>query len=106
MLYRLSGGLVGHRVPGGPPMLLDHVGARSATKRTTPLVYVDDPPNVVIVASKGGHPRHPAWYHNLRAHPDTEVQIGSERRRVHARVATGEERRRLWPMAVATYSGY
>lgn len=107
LAYRLTGGLIGHRFPGSPPMLLlDHVGARSATKRTTPLVYVDDPPNVVIVASKGGHPRHPAWYHNLMAHPDTQVQIGSERRAVRARPATAEERRRLWPMALATYSGY
>jgi F420H(2)-dependent quinone reductase len=107
LIYRLTGGLIGHRVPGAPPMLLlDHVGAKSGTRRTTPLVYVDDSPDVVIVASKGGHPRHPAWYHNLRAHPDTEVQIGSQRRRVHARVATEAERERLWPMAVATYSGY
>jgi F420H(2)-dependent quinone reductase len=60
----------------------------------------------VLVASKGGHPRNPAWYHNLRAHPDTEVQIGSERRLVRARVATPEERKRLWPKAVATYGGY
>jgi deazaflavin-dependent oxidoreductase (nitroreductase family) len=82
------------------------VGAKSGTRRTTPLLYVDDPPNVVIVASKGGYPQHPAWYHNLRAHPDTEVQIGSERRQVRARVATEAERERLWPMAVETYSGY
>ncbi len=106
-IYRLSGGWIGHRFPGAPPMLLlDHLGAKSGTLRTTPLVYVDDPPNVVIVASKGGHPRHPAWYHNLRANPDTEVQIGSRRRLVHARVATESERERLWPMAVDTYGGY
>jgi deazaflavin-dependent oxidoreductase (nitroreductase family) len=106
-VYRWTGGVVGHRFPGAPPMLLlDHVGARSATKRTTPLVYVDDSPDVVLVASKGGHPRNPAWYHNLRANPDTTVQIGAERREVHARVATPEERERLWPKAVATYSGY
>lgn len=106
-VYRASGGLIGHRFPGAPPMLLlDHVGARSGTRRTTPLVYVDDSPDVVIVASKGGHPRHPAWYHNLRANPDTVVQIGASRRPVRARVATPEERKRLWPMAVATYAGY
>lgn len=87
-------------------LLLDHVGARSGRRRTTPLVYVDDSPNVVIVASKGGHPRHPAWFHNLRANPETTVQIGTSRRRVRARVATPQERERLWPMAVATYSGY
>jgi deazaflavin-dependent oxidoreductase (nitroreductase family) len=106
-VYRLSQGMVGHRFPGAPPMLLlDHVGARSGAKRTTPLVYVEDGPDVVLVASKGGHPKHPAWYHNLRANPDAMVQIGSEHRPVHARVATPQERERLWPKAVATYSGY
>jgi deazaflavin-dependent oxidoreductase (nitroreductase family) len=106
-IYRLSGGLIGHRIPGAPPMLLlNHVGARSGARRTTPLVYVSDPPNVVIVASKGGYPQHPAWYHNLLANPDVEVQIGTEHRRVQARVASEAERERLWPMAVATYSGY
>jgi F420H(2)-dependent quinone reductase len=107
LVYRLTNGTVGHRFPGAPPMLLlTHVGARSGTQRTTPLVYVDDPPNVVIVASKGGYPKHPSWYHNLRAHPDTMVQIGAEHREVHARVATAQERERLWPMAVTTYAGY
>lgn len=106
-VYRLTNGTVGHQLPGSPPMLLlDHVGARSGIKRTTPLVYVEDPPNVVLVASKGGHPNNPAWYHNLLANPDACVQIGSQRREVHARVAAPEERRRLWPKAVATYSGY
>ena len=105
--YRATRGLVGHRIPGAPPMLLlDHVGAKSGAKRTSPLVYVDDGPDVVIVASKGGHPRHPAWFHNLRANPETTVQIGSERRSVRARVATPEERKRLWPKAVETYGGY
>jgi deazaflavin-dependent oxidoreductase (nitroreductase family) len=106
-VYRLTNGMIGHRFPGAPPMLLlDHVGAKSGTRRTTPLVYVDDSPDLVLVASKGGHPKHPAWYHNLRAHPDTSVQVGSERRPVHARVASPEERERLWPKAVRTYSGY
>ncbi len=105
--YRLSNGLIGHRFPGAPPMLLlEHVGAKSGTRRTIPLVYVDDGDDVVIVASKGGHPKNPAWYHNLRANPETTVQIGSERRPVRARVATAQERKRLWPKAVATYAGY
>ena len=55
---------------------------------------------MVIIASKGGYPKHPAWYHNLMANPDTTVQVGSERRRVHARLAEPEERERLWPLAV------
>jgi deazaflavin-dependent oxidoreductase (nitroreductase family) len=106
-IYRLTGGVIGHRFPGTPPMLLlDHVGAKSGVKRTIPLVYVTDGDDVVLVASKGGHPKNPAWYHNLRANPDTQVQIGSERRLVLARVANPEERKRLWPKAVATYSGY
>lgn len=106
-VYRASNGLVGHRFPGAPPMLLlDHVGAKSGVKRTTPLVYVEDGSDVVLVASKGGHPRNPAWYHNLRVHPETTVQIGSERRTVRARVANARERKRLWPKAVKTYSGY
>ena len=107
LMYRATGGLIGHRFPGAPPMLLlDHVGANSGTMRTTPLAYVKDGRDVVVVASKGGHPKHPGWYHNLRAHPETTVQIGCERRAVHARVANPDERARLWPKAIAAYSGY
>lgn len=106
-IYRASGGRVGHTFPGLPTMLLlDHVGARSKTKRTSPLLYVRDGENLVIVASKGGYPRHPAWFHNLKANPETTVQVGRERRAVRARVATDEERPRLWAQAVAAYPGY
>jgi deazaflavin-dependent oxidoreductase (nitroreductase family) len=105
--YRATGGLIGHRFPGAPPMLLlDHVGAKSGTKRTTPLVYVEDGRDIVIVASKGGHPKHPAWFHNLRANPDTTIQVGSKRKAVRARVAREDEYDRLWRKAVATYGGY
>lgn len=106
-LYRATGGRIGHRFPAAPSMLLlDHTGARSGTRRTTPLVYFTDGDDLVIVASKGGHPRHPAWFHNLKANPETEVQVGAERRRVRARVADPGERARLWPKAVETYSGF
>ena len=106
-VYRATGGLIGHRVPGAPPMLLlDHVGARSGKVRTTPLAYLRDGENVVLVASKGGHPRNPAWFHNLMANPDTTIQVGSERRAVHARLAEGEERARLWDEVVDLYGGY
>jgi F420H(2)-dependent quinone reductase len=105
--YRATGGLVGHRFPGAPPMLLlDHVGAKSGIGRTTPLVYVEDGDDLVLVASKGGYPRNPAWFHNLRAHPEATVQVGSRRRAVRARVAGASERDRLWPKAVAVYGGY
>ena len=107
LAYRATSGLIGHHIPGLPPnLLLDHVGAKSGTKRTTPLLYIPDGDDLVIVASKGGYPQHPAWFHNLRANPDTTVQVGSERRAVRARVANAEERARLWPKAVDAYSGY
>jgi F420H(2)-dependent quinone reductase len=106
-IYRATNGIIGHRFPGAPPMLLlDHVGARSGTRRTTPLLYVRDGDDVILVASKGGNPRNPAWFHNLMANPDTSIQIGSSRQRVHARLADPEERRRLWPEVVKAYAGY
>jgi deazaflavin-dependent oxidoreductase (nitroreductase family) len=106
-VYRATNGRIGHRHPGLPPMLLlDHVGARSATRRTSPLVYARDGEDYVIIASKGGFPQHPGWYHNLLANPDTTIQVGSRRLSVHARVATPEERPRLWQLAVKTYGGY
>jgi deazaflavin-dependent oxidoreductase (nitroreductase family) len=106
-LYRLTRGRIGHSWPGLPQMLLlDHVGAKSGKKRTSPLLYIEDGDDVVLVASKGGYPKNPAWFHNLKANPETTVQIKAERRPVRARVATGEERERLWPKAVEMYSGY
>ena len=107
-IYRASGGLIGHRVPGAPPtLLLEHVGAKSGEKRVSPLTYtVGDGDDLVLVASKGGYPKNPAWFHNLKAHPDTTVQVGRDKRPVHARVATPEERERLWPRVVDNHSGY
>jgi len=106
-VYRATGGLVGHRFPGAPPMLLvDHVGARSGTRRTSPLVYTRDGENLVLVASKGGYPKNPAWFYNLKANPDTTIQIGSKHRPVHARVADPQERERLWPKVLKVYGGY
>jgi deazaflavin-dependent oxidoreductase (nitroreductase family) len=106
-IYRATNGIIGQRIPGVPPiLLLDHVGARSGTRRTTPLAYVRDGDDVVLVASKGGFPRNPAWFHNLAANPDTWIQIGPSRRQVRARVANREERERLWPEVVKAYAGY
>ncbi len=106
-LYRRSGGRLGHRPPGLPQMLLlDHVGARSGTRRTSPLVYTRDGDDYVLVASKGGYPRHPAWLHNLKANPDTTVQVGRRVLEVHAHVASDEERERLWPLCLETYRGF
>ncbi len=106
-IYRATHGLIGHRTPGAPPvLLLDHVGARSGKRRTSPLVYASDGQNLVLVASKGGYPRNPAWFQNLLANPDTTVQVGASRRAVHAHVADAEERKRLWPLVVSVYGGY
>jgi deazaflavin-dependent oxidoreductase (nitroreductase family) len=106
-VYRASRGLIGHHVPGLPPMLLlDHVGAKTGKRRTSPLVYGRDGENVILVASKGGYPSNPAWYHNLKANPDTTIQIGAKRLDVRARVATPEERPRLWSLMVGVYRGY
>jgi len=107
LVYRLTGGLIGRTFPGGPEMLLlDHVGAKTGKKRTSPLLFIRDGEIPVIVASKGGYPKHPGWFHNLRANPETTIQIGPKRMQVRARVATPEERGRLWPKAVAAYGGY
>lgn len=82
-------------------LLLDHVGAKSGKRRTTPLVYMPTGENFLIVAAKGGHPENPAWLHNLRAHPDTDIQVRARRIEVHAREADTDERQRLWPQAAA-----
>lgn len=108
-LYRASRGRLGRRVPGWPEAeiaLVDHVGARSGVRRTAPLVFCRDGEAVAVVASKAGLPNNPAWYHNLRAHPDTTVQVGGERRAVRARVAEGEERERLWERFVDCFPEY
>jgi F420H(2)-dependent quinone reductase len=105
-LYRVSGGRLGGRLAGAPVLLLDHVGRRSGTARTTPLVYTRDGPDYVIVASRAGSDVDPAWWLNLKARPATSVRVGSERRAVVARQATPEEKARLWPRVCETYSDY
>jgi F420H(2)-dependent quinone reductase len=87
-------------------LLLDHVGAKSGKARTTPLLYLSAGDDVAIIASKGGYPRNPAWFHNLMANPDTTVQIGGERRAVHARVAGSEERAGIWQKAVRVWPAF
>jgi deazaflavin-dependent oxidoreductase (nitroreductase family) len=108
-LYRRSGGRIGGHLPGWPGaniVLLDHTGARSGRRRTSPLMYKDLGGSIAVAASKAGQPTHPAWYHNLCANPETTVQIGSEVREVRARTASGEERERLWSELVDFFPGY
>ncbi len=108
-LYRATRGRVGGALPGLPQAriaLLDHTGAKTGTPRTSPLIYHQYDDAIVVAASKGGQPTHPAWFHNLLASPDATIRIGAEVRHVRARVATGEERERLWAKLLATYPGY
>jgi deazaflavin-dependent oxidoreductase (nitroreductase family) len=107
LTYRDTRGRFGQNVRGTTPMLLlEHTGAKSGVKRTAPLGYIRDGENLVVVASKGGHPRNPSWFHNLRAHPEVTVQVGAERSPVRARVAQAPERARLWPAVLQAYGGY
>src|SRR4051812_24313571 len=105
-LYRLSGGKVGGRFGKAPVLLLTTTGRKSGKKRTAPLLYLTQGDDLVLVASKGGAPEHPAWFVNLRATPDVEVQVGSRRERRRARVAEGEERSRLWDQLIQLYPSY
>lgn len=105
-IYRASGGRLMGSFDGNPVLLLHHVGRRSGEQRVTPLLYLPDGDELVIVASMGGTPKHPAWFHNLREHPATEAEVGRERRAVRARVAEPEERARLWPRLVEAYPAF
>jgi deazaflavin-dependent oxidoreductase (nitroreductase family) len=108
-LYRRTGGRFGGHLPGWPAariLLLDHTGAKSGRRRTSPLIYHEDGDLVAVVASKGGQPTNPAWFHNLKANPEATIQIGSVTRDVWARVATDEERDWLWPKFLEFYPGY
>ena len=105
-LYRLSRGRVGGDYNGAPIVLVDSVGRKSGKRRTHPLIAREIDGNLVIVASKGGVDRHPAWYLNLMARPETEANWRGERRRVRAREAEGEERDRLWQQMVEVYRPY
>jgi deazaflavin-dependent oxidoreductase (nitroreductase family) len=98
-VYERTGGRVGQRVGGGDALLLHTTGRRTGRRRTAALVYARDGDAYVVVASNGGAPAHPGWFHNLRADPDVEVQIGRRHVAARARVVDGAERERLWRLA-------
>ena len=104
-LYRVTRGKVGGTMLKVPILLLITRGRKSGKQRTTPLMFSRDGDNLVLIASVGGAPRNPAWYWNLQG-GEAEVQVGSERRRVRARDAEGDERERLWAQMVALYPDY
>jgi len=104
--YRETDGEEGHDWRGSIVLLLTTTGRKSGEPRTMPLIYQPDGENYVIVASKGGWEHHPAWYLNLEADPDVEVQVKGDRFKARARTAEGEERERLWKLMAATWPQY
>ncbi len=112
--FRLTNGRIGSkwRIGAGfrkpvPTLLLDHIGRKSGENYTTPLLYLDHGPDLVVVGSQGGLPKDPQWFHNLVAHPETSVRLRREGvRQVRARVAEADERADLWPRLVALYADF
>jgi deazaflavin-dependent oxidoreductase (nitroreductase family) len=94
--FRANDGKVGGDFEGANMVLVHHTGARSGTERVTPLVYRPDGDEWIIFASKAGAPDNPDWYHNLKANPDTTIEVGSERVEVMATELTGADRERVW----------
>jgi deazaflavin-dependent oxidoreductase (nitroreductase family) len=105
LLLRLSRGRISISV-GWPILLLTHTGARSGTRRRTALLYTADGENIVLVASKAGAARNPAWFHNLRANPQCGVLARGRNGDYQARILEGAERHRAWALATDLYMGY
>jgi len=105
--YRETNGAEGHEwQPGVYTLLLTTTGRRSGEPYTTPLIYITDGDDYVVVASKGGAPEHPDWYHNLVANPKVEIQVTDQVMAAIARTATSEERARLWPRLVEVWPDF
>ncbi|HEU5229473.1 MAG TPA: nitroreductase family deazaflavin-dependent oxidoreductase [Ktedonobacteraceae bacterium] len=104
--FHANGGKVGGPFEGAPLLLLTTTGAKSGKKYTTPLMYLPDGDQMLIFASKGGAPTNPSWYHNLVAHPDATVEVGTKTFDVIASVVTGEERDRLYAEQSRRYPNF
>jgi deazaflavin-dependent oxidoreductase (nitroreductase family) len=105
-IYRASGGKVAGRMFDNPLLLLTTTGRKTGKERTTPLLYIEDGENLVVIASNGGAPYHPAWYLNLKANPEVSVRVRERDLRARAQEAMGEESRRLFARLVEAYPGY
>jgi deazaflavin-dependent oxidoreductase (nitroreductase family) len=105
-LYRLSRGRIGGRVGRAPVLLLTTTGRKSGQPRTCPVVYLKDEGRLVVINTNAGNAKTPAWSLNLKANPEAEVEVGSEKHRVRARIAEGEERSELWRKHNVQYSGF
>jgi deazaflavin-dependent oxidoreductase (nitroreductase family) len=101
--FRANGGTVGGMWEHTPLLLLTTTGAKSGARRITPMAYIPDGDRLIVWASAGGAPTHPAWYHNLVAHPDVTVEVGTETFDAVAVVTVGAERDRLWTKGVELY---
>jgi deazaflavin-dependent oxidoreductase (nitroreductase family) len=107
VLFRLTRGLVGRRLVHNDMLLLTSTGRRTGKPHTVPLLYLEHGDRLVVIASWGGRPDHPEWYHNLVADPSATVEIAGRRReRRTARTATPDERAAWWPRVVEAYDGY
>lgn len=104
--YRMTNGLIGGNILGAHILLLTTTGRKSGQHYITPLLYLDDGDNLVIIASNGGAERDPDWWRNLKADPAPMVQVGGKHMPVHAEAASGDERARLWSKIVARYPVY
>ena len=104
-LMRATGGRL-KTTFNAPTVLLTHTGAKSGKRRTTPLAYFTDDDNAVLIASRGGHRDHPAWYHNVTANPEVELWTKGGGGRYRASEAEGKERKRLWDLATGYYPGF
>jgi deazaflavin-dependent oxidoreductase (nitroreductase family) len=95
--FRANQGRVGGALTGTPILLLHHAGAISGTERVTPLAYTPSGDGAfLIVASNGGSPTHPSWYHNLKANPRVELEVGTKTLTAHARELNGTDRAAVW----------
>ncbi|MFD4181323.1 nitroreductase family deazaflavin-dependent oxidoreductase [Rhodococcus sp. NPDC058514] len=105
-LYESSGGTKGTTMQGKPVVLLTTKGAKSGKLRKAPLMRVEHDGEYAIVASLGGAPKHPVWYHNVVADPHVELQDGPVKRDMVAREVTGDEKAVWWERAVAVWPDY
>ena len=104
--FRANEGRVGGRFKGGTLLLLHHTGARSGVERVSPLAYFADGDRMIIVASAAGAPKHPDWFHNLRAHPHTTVEVGTATVTVDATELTGDEYTEMWDRVTKAMPGF
>ncbi len=104
--YLASGGTEGTELQGKPVVLLTTIGARTAKIRKTPLMRVEHDGEYAIVASRGGAPKNPVWYHNIKKHPRVELQDGTVSGDYDAREVFGDEKAIWWERAVAVWPDY